>query len=147
MTFQMPKRLSPPAPVGALLKDFGQLPQRSNLDSEHHGDAPDYLALIRQLPCLYCGMEPSEAAHVRYASAAFGKASGLGKKPHDKFAVSLCAECHRLAKHAQHNRNEEAFWIGIDINPLLVAERLWERRFDPLAMRMVVVAAIANRKK
>ena len=138
-----PQRITPPAPVGSGLKQFGAALPRSNLDAPE----PDYLALIRDLPCLSCGMEPSEAAHVRYASAAFGKASGLGKKPEDRWAVPLCACCHRINRDAQHKRNEEAFWIGIDVNPLLVAMRLWERRFDPLAMRMVVVAAIMERKK
>ena len=138
-----PQRITPPAPVGSGLKQFGAALPRSNLDAPE----PDYLALIRDLPCLSCGMEPSEAAHVRYASAAFGKASGLGKKPHDKFCCPLCAQCHRLGREAQHKRNERAFWENLDINPLQVAERLWERRFDPLAMRMVVVAAIMERKK
>lgn len=111
------------------------------------GDETDYLLKIRRLRCLYCGLEPSEAAHVRMASAAFGKASGLQKKPEDKWAVPLCAEDHRLARHAQHNRGEEAFWEGIGINPLLVAEKLWSQRFDFVAMYMIVVAAIAERKK
>jgi len=147
MTFEMPKRLQPPAPPGALLKRVDELPQRRAHGAAPEGDHPDYLALIRRLPCLYCGLEASEAAHVRFASAVFGKASGLQKKPHDKFCVPLCAEDHRLAKHAQHNRNEEAFWIGIGINPLLVAEQLWAQRHDFVAMYHVAVMAIANRSK
>ena len=141
---EMPKRIQPPAPLGSMLKRFDAPERVQKVDGEKQ---PDYLAMIRQLPCLYCGHDVSEAAHVRYASAAFGKASGLGKKPEDKFAVPLCAQDHRLATHAQHNRNEEAFWIGIGINPLLVAQKLWERRFDFPAMHMVCVEAIANRDK
>ncbi len=150
MIREMPKRLSPPAPPGALLKQISAAAPRPAGAEPRGGDSPDqpsYRAEIQRLPCLYCGLEPSEAAHVRYASAAFGKASGLQKKPHDKFCVPLCAEDHRLARHAQHNRNEEAFWIGIGINPLLVAEQLWAQRFDFVAMRAVTIAAIANRTK
>lgn len=147
MTRQMPKRLTPPARPGSLLKSITvAAPRRAGAEPKG-GDQPDYLANIRRLPCLYCGMEASEAAHVRFASAAFGKASGLGKKPEDRFAVPLCAEDHRLARHAQHNRNEEAFWQGIGINPLLVAEKLWAQRFDFVAMYHVAVQAIAERSK
>lgn len=145
---EMPKRLQPPAPYGALLKCTpAAAPQRTRAETSKGGDDEDYLSQIRRLPCLYCGLEASEAAHVRFASAAFGKASGLGKKPEDRWAVPLCAEDHRLARHAQHNRGEEAFWEGIGINPLLVAERLWSQRFDFVAMYHVAVEAIATRSK
>lgn len=147
MTLPRPRRCSPPAPPGALLKRFAEVPQRPRMKAEDTGDHLDYQALIRRLPCLYCGLEASEAAHVRFASAAFGKASGLGKKPHDKFLVPLCPDDHRLARHAQHNRNEEAFWIGIGINPLLVAQQLWAQRHDFVAMYHVAVKAIAERSK
>lgn len=149
MTRQMPKRLTPPAAPGSLLKQgaANTSPAWAEPRGGDQPDQPDYGAAIQRLPCLYCGMEPSEAAHVRYASAAFGKASGLQKKPHDKYCVPLCAEDHRLARHAQHNRGEEAFWVGIGINPLLVAERLWAQRHDPVAMLHVVMLAISERGK
>lgn len=146
MTRNHPKRLTPPAPFGSMLKCIGDVPQRRAPKAEPDED-PDHLALIRQLPCLYCGYEPSEAAHVRIASAAFGKASGLGKKPADRWAVPLCAQCHRLGKHAQHNRGEAAFWQGIGINPLIVATQLYARRGDAVAMRHIVIVAIANRDR
>jgi hypothetical protein len=144
MTLPRPQRLAPPSAVGSLLKSTAVSPRR--IPSEE-GKQPDYLALVRQCPCLKCGMEPSEAAHVRYASAAFGKASGMQKKPEDRFAVPLCAECHRLDRHAQHSRNEEGFWQEIDINPLLVAAHLYAQRGDMVAMRAVCFVAIAERGK
>lgn len=146
MTRDFPKRLTPPAPIGSMLKRFADVPQRRAPRLEPDED-PDYLALVRQLPCLYCGHRPCEAAHVRYASAAFGKASGLSKKPADRWAVSLCAECHRLGRHAQHNRGEVAFWQGIGINPLIVASQLYAKRGDFPAMEAVVIRAIADRDK
>ncbi len=108
MTRNHPKRLTPPAAPGSLLKSITvAAPRRERAEPRggDHPDQPDYRTSLHRLPCLYCGMEPSEAAHVRFASAAFGKASGLQKKPHDKYCVPLCAEDHRLARHAQHNRN------------------------------------------
>lgn len=90
-------------------------------------------------------MEPSEAAHVRFASAASGKASGLQKKPDDSYAVPLCSGCHRLDRDAQHNRSEKLFWHALGINPLMVAEKLYAARGDLVAMRAVVFVAIAGR--
>lgn len=144
MTLPRPQRLTPPSPLGSLLKRAAPA-LRSRISPEERN--PDYLALVRQCPCLKCGMEPSEAAHVRYASAAFGKASGMQKKPEDRFAVPLCADCHRLDRDAQHIRNEQAFWQEIDINPLLVAAHLYAQRGDLVAMRAVCFVAIAERGK
>ena len=138
-----PQRLTHHAPPGSLLKRFeAPAPRPRTIEGERDAD---YLAMIRQCPCLKCGMEPSEAAHVRYASAAFGKASGLGKKPKDSAAVPLCAGCHRLDRDAQHNRSEKLFWHEIGINPLIVAEKLYAQRGDLVAMLAVVMMAIAER--
>jgi hypothetical protein len=143
MTLPRPRRLTPPAAPGALLKSFAApAPRPRKADSQRD---PDYLALVRQCPCLKCGMEPSEAAHVRFASAAFGKASGLGKKPPDRFCLPLCADCHRLARDAQHNRNEQEFWASLGINPLIACEKLYAQSGDLLAMRAVIFSTIAQR--
>lgn len=147
MTRTFPQRVIPTAPIGSLLKrGLVAAPRRARAEPEG-GDFAQHLANIRRLPCLKCGMEPSEACHVRYASAAYGKASGLQKKPQDRWAVPLCSHDHRLARDAQHQRNEQAFWIEIDINPLAVATELWNQRDDPVAMQMVVVKAIAGRRR
>lgn len=145
MTRQHPQRIFLPSPPGSLLKRTGAaaLPQKPR---QPDGDA-DYLGLIRHLPCLHCGMEPSEAAHVRMASAAFGKASGLGKKPENRFCVPLCAEHHRLGRDAQHNRGEREFWESLGINPLICAAELYAQRHDPVAMRAVIFVTIARRGK
>jgi hypothetical protein len=148
MTAPRPQRLFLPSPPGSLLKhhagtaELPQQPRKSDGDVDR-----EYLALVRLCPCLKCGMEPSEAAHVRFASAAFGKASGMQKRPPDKFAVPLCAGCHRLAKDAQHQGSERAFWEQIDINPLAVASLLWDARGDLVRMVSVVHVVIAGRKK
>jgi hypothetical protein len=142
-----PQRITPPAAPGSLLKPACELAQIRKFKAEPiEGEA--YLALVRQCPCLYCGVEPcGEAAHVRLASAAFGKSSGLQKKPDDCWALPLCASDHRNARHAQHKRGEAEFWQSLGINPLIVCERLFAQRGDLVAMRAVVFVAIAERSK
>lgn len=147
MSLHRPQRLFPPSKPGSLLKRAGtaDLPQQPRQPT---GDADlKFLSLVRLLPCLCCGLEPSEAAHVRFASAAFGKASGLQKKPADRWALPLCAGCHRLNRDAQHNGNEREFWdrLGIDALPTCVA--LYAQAADPVAARAVIFVTIANRGK
>lgn len=145
MTLPHPRRLTPPAAPGAMLKRVAApAPRPHKTDA---GRDPAYLALVRDLPCLHCGMEPSEAAHVRMASAAFGKASGLGKKPDDRWALPLCSADHRLLATSQHQRGEQQFWADLGISPLIVCEQLYAQRGDLVAMRAVVFVAIAGRQK
>lgn len=145
MTSPRPRRLTPPSAPGALLKSFEGPAPRPRKDGGERDVS--YRQNVQACPCLHCGMEPSEAAHVRYASAAFGKSSGLQKKPSDCWVLPLCADCHRLARDAQHNRSEQQFWNGLGINPLMVAERLYAQRGDLVAMRAVVFVAIAERSR
>ncbi len=142
MTLPRPQRLTFPSPPGSLLKRASQPQTRQDVMT---GRDVGYLAMVRQLPCLKCGSEPSEAAHVRFASAAFGKASGLGRKPDDRHSVPLCSGCHRLDRDAQHNRGEREFWDSIGINPLITAEKLYAARGDLVAMKAVVLVTIAER--
>lgn len=144
MILPRPQRLIHAAAPGSLLKRIGTAPVAAprKPDTDHD---PSYLALVRQCPCLSCGMEPSEAAHVRMSSAAYGKASGLSKKPADRWALPLCAEDHRLALTAQHNRSEQEFWAALGINPLLCCTNLYAVRTDLVAMRAVIYVTIAQR--
>jgi hypothetical protein len=126
------------------LKRFAAPAPRLRVEGERDAD---YLAMIRTLPCLKCGMEPSEATHVRFACAAYGKASGLQKKPEDRWSLPLCAEDHRLARDAQHSRAEQSFWNELGINPLAACVRLYAQRGDLVAMRAIVFIIIAERGK
>lgn len=140
------RRISAVARPGSLLKHV-QVQPRAHVKEAAGTDAA-YLAQVRQLPCLKCGDQPcGEAAHVRFASAAFGKRSGMGKKPSDSDAVPLCPACHRLDRDAQHNRNERDFWNAVGLNPLLVAQRLYAARGDLVAMENIIRIAIAERKR
>jgi hypothetical protein len=140
-----PQRLTPPSAPGSLLKR-AELPQPRG--TRTHGDADDYLGLVRLLPCLYCGVEPAgEAAHVNFSSSEFGRTNSFGKRPHDRFALPLCRDDHQNARHAQHKGNEEAFWLALGISPYLTAKRLYEQRRDLVAMRAVVMVAISERTR
>lgn len=147
MTRPHPQRIFSPSPPGTLLKRAGVADQPQRLRNEKAPEDAGYLGLIRSLPCLHCGMEPSEPAHLRLSSAAYGKASGLGKKPEAKWVLPLCSHDHRLAKTAQHNRSEQEFWDSLGINPLLAATKLWDARGDIVRMISVVHVIIASRSK
>ncbi len=78
----------------------------------------DYLDFIRSLPCVICGAK-SEAAHVRYSSAEYGKTdTGAAKKPDDRWCVPLCSEHHTQSNDAQHQRGERVWWELHGVNPL-----------------------------
>lgn len=137
-----PQRLTPPEPPGALAKRLAAAHGRIRTP----GRAPTYLALVRQLPCLCCGVEPCGlAAHVRMQSGTFNKHGGTGLKPDDKWVVPLCDACHTRDADSQHRVGEVAFWQRVGLNPLLVARRLYAQRADLVAMRAIVLQAIAER--
>lgn len=136
-----PQRLTPTAAPGALLKRLDGIHKRLQL-REATGHDPVYLQRVRQCPCLKCAQEPAgEAAHVRMQSAAHNKRGGIGKKPDDRWTLPLCSEHHR----EQHNIGELRFWYDLGISPLLVCEKLYARRGDLVAMRAVIINAIAER--
>lgn len=140
--FQLPNRAAP----GSLLKK--PLPEKHkplNLGRQPRQEDPDYLDLIRALPCVKCGDRPSEAAHIRMASAAHGKRSGMSEKPDDKWTLPLCGGCHRLDKEALHKVGELPFFHALNLNPLLVCEQLQKVARSPEAMRSVVLQFIGLR--
>jgi hypothetical protein len=73
-----------------------------------------HLSFVRKHACANCGsMVNIEAAHVR-----LGSESGVGQKPDDFRAVSLCggfAGCHTK----QHLVGERTFWRGRDVETLI----------------------------
>ena len=88
-----------------------------------------------------------EAAHLRYADARYSKLdTGRGRKPDDKWAVPLCADCHREGPEAQHNSNERAWWEKIGIDPLLVALLLWGATGDEAAGEQIIAEHRRRRK-
>lgn len=142
----MPQQVTIRAPYGSLLKRPRETRPRKNGFGRARQQNPSYLELIRQCPCLKCGLDGfSEAAHVRQNSAAHGKRQALGQKPDDQWSLPLCAGCHRLDDDSQHRLGEETFWHRLGISPLLVCEKLHAAAPDLVRMRAVVVRAIAER--
>ena len=132
--FRPPQRCAPIAAPGELFKrpraDKPQQRERKQTGAGH-------TILIRQLPCLKCGVEPcGEAAHVK---------RGLGHFRAPNRVVPLCRGCHLTDPDAQHRVGEEAFWSALGIDPLVVAKRLWEASGDVVRMRAIVMVAIAER--
>lgn len=87
---------------------------------------PAYLANLRKCPCVICGITPSEAAHLRMSSAEYFKSNGR----RDRWALSLCAVDHRLGPKAQHTMGEQKFWDMHGIDPLPLADAMWNARND-----------------
>lgn len=85
--------------------------------------SPKHLKFIRSLWCWRCGSDYRlEAAHIRYADAAFVKPiTGMRIKPDDCYVLPLCASCHREGDDAQHHGNERQWWEKQEINPLIDA--------------------------
>jgi hypothetical protein len=76
-----------------------------------------HLAFVRSHACCRCGSTANiQAAHVRLGSGA-----GVGQRPDDWRAVSLCGSawgslgCHDY----QHRMGEESFWKDRDVEALI----------------------------
>lgn len=117
-------------------------------------ECPAFLAFVRRKACCVCfAPAPSQAAHIRMASAIFDKRpSGIAEKPSDKFCVPLCADCHLNGPEAQHHIGELKFWERAGINPLALADKLW-RQFcrreqrNPDKLAEVVARAVRMKKR
>lgn len=138
------RRISAVARPGSLLKRASIQPRAR--ESGETGRDASHLAMIRQLPCVKCGLEPcGVAAHLRLNSALYGKRQALGRKPEDRWTTPLCDACHTNDYDAQHRIGEAEFWRRLGVNPFLLCQRLHAQRGDLVAMRAVVMVAIAER--
>lgn len=88
-----------------------RIPKKAKRSTRWRG--PAHLNFVRSHACSVCGsMVNIEAAHVR-----LGSGTGMGTKPSDWRAVSLCHECHAL----QHRIGEATFWSDRDVEALVDA--------------------------
>jgi len=90
------------------------IPKKAKRSSRWRSQA--HLAFVRSRACSIpkCGnWGPVEAAHVRSGSGA-----GIGQKPDDFRAVSLCRDCHNM----QHRVGEETFWRESGVDPEALIE-------------------------
>jgi hypothetical protein len=79
----------------------------------------EHLRFVASQPCLICGRVPSHAHHVRYAQS-----RGLSLKVSDEFTVPLCAIHHH---HVHTTGQEREWWQERNIDPLIIASRLWQQ--------------------
>lgn len=77
----------------------------------------DHLKFVALQPCLVCGRRPTHAHHIRFAQR-----RGLGEKVSDEFTVPLCSVHHDGVHRVG---DERTWWVGQEIDPLKVAEKLW----------------------
>jgi hypothetical protein len=111
------------------------LDKRSSRSRREQTKFPAFLNLIRQCPCVICGAQ-AEAAHVRMSSAKYGKSNGRS----DSWCLPLCPGHHRLFPDAQHNSGEEKWWTERGIDPLEIAQRLWDAQPDLEAMTLICLS-------
>ncbi|MBO0715929.1 MAG: DUF968 domain-containing protein [Rhizobiales bacterium] len=82
---------------------------------------PEYLDYIRQQPCCICGDNTAtEAAHLRVGiigASVPKRATGMGEKSSDRWALPLCGKHHR----EQHSMNELEFWASYGIDPFALS--------------------------
>jgi hypothetical protein len=78
-----------------------------------------HLEFVSSQPCVLCGRRPSDAHHLR-----FMQPRALGRRVSDEFTVPLCRTHHR----ALHRRGDEAaWWASVNLDPAILAERLWQQ--------------------
>ncbi len=78
----------------------------------------NHLKFIANQLCLQCARWPSDAHHLTFAQP-----RAMGMKVSDEFVVPLCRLHHREVHHA---RNELAWWKDLKIDPIEVANKLWQ---------------------
>ena len=79
----------------------------------------EHLRYVARQACLICGRQPSDPHHLRYAQP-----RALGRKASDEFTVPLCRMHHREVHRVG---NEQAWWQAVGIDPLSIAQTLWNR--------------------
>lgn len=78
----------------------------------------NHLKFVSSQLCLKCARWPSDSHHVTFAQP-----RAMGMKVSDEYVVPLCRLHHREVHHA---RNELAWWRDLKIDPLEVANKLWQ---------------------
>jgi len=78
----------------------------------------NHLRFVANQLCLKCARWPSDSHHVTFAQP-----RAMGMKVSDQFVVPLCRLHHRDVHHA---RNELAWWRDLKIDPIEMANKLWQ---------------------
>lgn len=82
-----------------------------------------HLAFIRTLPSVLSGSLGCDPCHIRYGDPVYRKKrTGKGQKPDDAWTVPMT----RAEHDDQHANNEAAWWRQRGIDPLAIAQKLYE---------------------
>jgi hypothetical protein len=93
-------------------------PVRARTQGPARRRSKEHLLFVRGQPCVVCHQSPCDAHHVKFAQP-----RALGRKVSDEFTVPLCRTHHYdLHRHG----NEKAWWSNLQIEPLSIANQLWE---------------------
>jgi hypothetical protein len=92
--------------VGVLAKELRRR------DKEHR-------KFVASHPCVVCGRSPVDAHHLRFAQP-----RALSMKVSDEFTVPVCRVHHR---ELHRIGNERLWWQSLNIDPMPIAQNLWER--------------------
>jgi hypothetical protein len=79
----------------------------------------DHRKFVLRQPCLVCGRVPSDPHHLT-----FTQPRALGRRVNDEFIVPVCRVHH---SELHRSGDELAWWQRLNIDPLPVALRLWQR--------------------
>ena len=79
----------------------------------------DHRKFVLRQACLVCGRVPSDPHHLT-----FTQPRALGRRVSDEFIVPVCRVHHR---ELHRSGDEVAWWRKLNIDPLPVALRLWQR--------------------
>jgi hypothetical protein len=79
----------------------------------------DHRRFVLRQACLVCGRVPSDPHHLT-----FTQPRALGRRVSDEFIVPVCRVHHR---ELHRSGNEIAWWRRLNIDPVPVALKLWQR--------------------
>jgi hypothetical protein len=100
----------------------------------------DHRRFVLRQACLVCGRVPSDPHHLT-----FTQPRALGRRVSDEFIVPICRVHHR---ELHRSGNESAWWRSLNIDPLPVALKLWQRTRgtgeSPCSSEAVTHAKAAN---
>lgn len=116
----------PPSPNGTASNDLQPTERQARIDKsaltlaepKRHRD-PEHLKYVVRHGCVICGRNRTHAHHLTFAQP-----HAMGRKVSDEYTVPLCAHHHQELHHAG---NEEDWWKAHGVDPLFIADDLWER--------------------
>jgi hypothetical protein len=85
----------------------------------------EHRKFVTRQPCLVCGRVPSDSHHLTFAQP-----RALGHRVSDEFTVPVCRIHHR---ELHRSGDEAGWWQKLNIDPLLVALRLWQHSHHEFA--------------